>query len=156
MLGSLPMWGTGGGSSWLSSARTVFAPMAREPLDLTFVQWRAQSMVMQSRILRKALERVGDVDAERVRFDGQPAVVEQTVYVAAQEKSPVLVMDAELRIAVGVASLQDTSRGLACERTPQMLLSRPRSTYTAGPSPLDRGSKQLMRLTSSKPSRDVS
>ena len=75
-----------------------------------------KTLVVQTGVLRVALELVSDVDPQRVRIDGHPTIVEQTVYVPSKEQSAVFVVNAQLGVAVEMPGLEDACWGVSGER----------------------------------------
>lgn len=70
---------------------------------------------MQGQVLPVALEVVRDIDLEAPWVHSQPPVVKEAMDVAAKEKPTVLVVDAELCVAVEMARLEDARRGSSGE-----------------------------------------
>lgn len=87
---SLPSWLTG----------SMLGPVLRDPFKLLVVQRRSQRSRMQPGVLRERFESIRDVDAKAVGMDRQPAVIEQSVHVTTHKQTTMLVVDAELGIAV--------------------------------------------------------
>jgi hypothetical protein len=67
------------------SAGAMLFPMAGQPLDLAAAQVCPETLVMQAGVLRIGFEVISDIDSKRVRINGQPAIIEQTVYVPSEE-----------------------------------------------------------------------
>ena len=94
----------------------MLRPVVGQPLDLTIAKVCPETLVVQPGVLRIRLQVVSDVDSERARIDGQPAIVEQTVNVPSKEQSAVFVVNTQLGVAVEMPGLEDARWGVSGER----------------------------------------
>ena len=78
----------------------MFLPVTGEPFDLFIADAGVQFPAVQRGILRIRLQSSRDIYPEPLWVDRQPTVVEQLMDVPTEEQSAVLMMNAELRIAV--------------------------------------------------------